>query len=434
MDIFQTVLTSPEHMLDKATPLDVTTEPLKRIKDEIEEIVGGNKEEAKHDLYYANPIFQTDQKIKNSGSDSGIGPMALNNVFRFFIQMSDLKLRKNEYLESLGLSTLNRIYDRNGENILDSTSALINAHVDAVKDNYIGRMNVNSYTFDVTSFLITTGMGNDTYWFLGQQILKDVANNFMNYKNGILGVPEQLRVGDTYLENVVRDYTIRAGEVVTSRATAKEMTEAYMKAALKRQHIDGTPMTDSEWAQQQLRYLNSFKYIKTLAQSYRDALTNAQIDTYKYGITANEILSFIQKHDDFISEYNIAFENPEEMFTKTFLGQKYDNGVAQMFKVFRDTIFEFTPANANTLNYLSKQHGVYGRYSYDFLKRVGTKLKTALLLPFFNAYLQNHEVYGESELPLRELVMGENGVLKRFESIKRAAQLKGIGQEFFNQM
>lgn len=434
LDIFQTVLTSPEHMLDKATPLDVTTEPLKRIKDEIEEIVGGNKEEAKHDLYYTNPIFQTDQKIKNSGSDSGIGPMALNNVFRFFIQMSNLKLRKNEYLESLGLSTLNRIYDRNGENILDSTSALINAHVDAVKDNYIGRMNVNSYTFDVTSFLITTGMGNDTYWFLGQQILKDVANNFMNYKNGILGVPEQLRTGDTYLENVVRDYTIRAGEVVTSRATAKEMTEAYMKAALKRQHIDGTPMTDSEWAQQQLRYLNSFKYIKTLAQSYRDALTNAQIDTYKYGITANEILSFIQKHDDFISEYNIAFENPEEMFTKTFLGQKYDSGVAQMFKVFRDTIFEFTPANANTLNYLSKQHGVYGRYSYDFLKRVGTKLKTALLLPFFNAYLQNHEVYGESELPLQELVMGENGVLKRFESIKRAAQLKGIGQEFFNQM
>ena len=434
LDIFQTVLTSPEHMLDKATPLDVTTEPLKRIKDEIEEIVGGDVEKNKRDLFYANPIFQTDQKIKNSGSDSGIGPMALNNVFRFFIQMANLKLRKNEYLESLGLSTLNRIYDRNGENILDSTSALINAHVDAVKDNYIGRMNVNSYTFDVTSFLITTGMGNDTYWFLGQQILKDVANNFMNYKNGILGVPEQLRTGDTYIENVIRDYTIRAGEVVTSRATPKEMTEAYMRAALKRQHLNGTPMTDSEWAQQQLRYLNSFKYIKTLAQNYRDALTNAQIDTYKYGITANEILSFIQKHDDFVSEYNIAFENPEEMFTKTFLGEKYDNGVAQMFKVFKDTIFEFTPANANTLTYLSKQHGVYGRYSNNFLKRVGTKLKTALLMPFFNAYLQNHEIYGTSELPLRELVMGEHGVLKRFEAIKRAALLKGIGQEFFNQM
>jgi len=97
-------------------------------------------------------------------------------------------MRPNAYLKSLGLGEMNRIYDRNGNDILDSTSALINAHVDAVKDNYIGRMNVNTHTFDVTSFLISCGMGNDVYWFLGQPALKELSSNYIDLKEGQLGV------------------------------------------------------------------------------------------------------------------------------------------------------------------------------------------------------------------------------------------------------
>ena len=58
-------------------------------------------------------------------------------------------------------------------------------------------------------------------------------------------------------------------------------------------------MSDKEYALQQIRYINTFRYIKDLAQNYRDALSGAQIDTAKYGITANEILSFIQSEMPF---------------------------------------------------------------------------------------------------------------------------------------
>lgn len=427
LDIFQTVLTSPQHMLDATTPLDVTIGPLKDIKDKIEKIVGKGSDDVSQDMWYLNPIFQTDQKIKNSGSDNGIGPMALNNVFRFFIQMSNLKLKPNEYLTKLGLTTMNRVYDRNGENILDSTSALINAHVDAVKDNYIGRMNVNGFTFDVTSFLITTGMGNDTYWFLGQPILKEVALNWMNYKNGVLGVPEEYRVGDKFMDIVIDDYTKKAvlpeGIKITSLAKPEKMTQEAMEQSLRSER-------NSQWYAQQLRYLNTFKYIKNIAQNYRDALSGAQIDTGKYGISANEIIGFIQTHDDFVSEYNIAFENPEDLFSKTFLGQKYESGVVQMFQAFRDTIFEFTPVNVNTINEMAKQQGVYGRYGKNFIKRIGPRLKTVLFKPFFNGYIK--ERYPESTLPLNDLMVGDNSVIARYGAIKRKALILGEGTALFD--
>lgn len=427
LDIFQTVLTSPQHMLDATTPLDVTIGPLKDIKSKIEAIVGAGSDDVSQDMWYLNPIFQTDQKIKNSGSDNGIGPMALNNVFRFFIQMSNLRLKPNEYLTRLGLTTMNRVYDRNGENILDSTSALINAHVDAVKDNYIGRMNVNGFTFDVTSFLISTGMGNDTYWFLGQPILKEVALNWMNYKNGVLGVPEEYRQGEQFMEMVINDYSEKAGLTdnlrITSLAKPEEMTQEAMEASLRAER-------NADWYAQQLRYLNTFKYIKNIAQNYRDALSGAQIDTGKYGISANEIIGFIQTHDDFVSEYNIAFENPEDLFSKTFLGQKYESGVVQMFQAFRDTIFEFTPVNVNTVNEMAKQQGVYGRYSKNFIKRIGPRLKTVLFKPFFNGYIK--ERYPESALPLNELTVGENSVIARYGDIKRKALILGEGTALFD--
>ena len=37
-------------------------------------------------------------------------------------------------------------------------SALINAHVDAAKDSYITRLNVNSYTYDVVALLTSSGV------------------------------------------------------------------------------------------------------------------------------------------------------------------------------------------------------------------------------------------------------------------------------------
>lgn len=134
LDMYQAVLTSDEHYLAANTPLDVCTAPLKNFatslsteettlvtslptkeedvqKDKIYMIKKRNLDvfetykwdivkgkfvkvserpmndadyEKMIDGYHLGTVFQTAQKIKNAGSDGGIGPMALNSVFRFF--------------------------------------------------------------------------------------------------------------------------------------------------------------------------------------------------------------------------------------------------------------------------------------------------------------------------------------------------------------
>jgi len=58
---------------------------------------------------------------------------------------------------------------------LDWLSAMINAFVDIAKDPYIVRLNVNDYTYNMISLLLRTGKGKQSFYFLSQPILKDIA-------------------------------------------------------------------------------------------------------------------------------------------------------------------------------------------------------------------------------------------------------------------
>ena len=408
LDMYQAILTSKNHYLAANTPLDVCTGPIKSfITEEIIKKQGSKRTSyEQQDGYYANPVFQTEQKLKNAESNGGIGPMALNSVFRFFVQASELQVRKNTQLEELGLDNMVRVYDRNGSDILDTTSALINAFVDATKDNWIGMANVNSHTYDITSFLITSGFGNDTFAFLTQPIIKEVAQKYILYKNGKLGITEIESKGEYYLEEVRDKWVeLNQGKYEYGLAEPKEMSEKV----LKRQLTEANPA-------QQLRYLNTFLFLKEMAQGYKDAIRSVQIDTKKYGINLDEVISFMQSREQFVSNYNLTFQNPEDLFTKTFLGTKFEKGLVELFKTFSDTLLEFSPIYKNAADELSRQYGKYGRYSKQFLRRVGPKIKTVLLLPFFNEYLVNRF---DGKKPLQQLTVGANSVPGRFNAIKR---------------
>lgn len=419
LDIYQGILMDSQHILDTTTPLDVSTAPLKEIKKEVD------TEEKKNflDLEYLNPVFQTDQKVKNSGSDHGIGPMALNNSFSFHLQASQLTLIASEYLEKLGFHSIYLIIDKNGENILDSKSALINAHVDAVKDPFIMRMDVNDYTYDVVSFMESSGYGHDLFYFIGQPIIKAVARNYLKYKKGSIGITDQQRTGNFFMDEIQKEYLSKAGVKSYSQiATVDEMQMGFLRYNL---NADRT----QEWYLQQLRYLNTFKFVKNIAEWYRIALTCSQIDTAKYGINANQIINFMQKHDLFLSDNNTVFKNPEDLFNKTFLGSMYEYGVSKMFQMFKHVLFEFSPANKKAIDTLCKQYGVYGKYNTEFIRRVGPRIKTVLLSNFFNNWLFERF---DSDKPLKDLMIGPNSVFGRYQRIQKKALDNNEGLVLFD--
>lgn len=475
LDIYQTLLTADDHQLAARTPLDVSTGPLKDF------LVGASKkyqtpttelddsaQMEKYDGYYLTPTFQTKQKEKNAGSDQGIGPMALNSVFRYFIQASGLKLKADEVLQKYGLNNIQRIYDNNGEDILDLTSALINAFVDAVKDNYIGRGNVNGFTFDVTSFLVTSGFGHNTFALLTQPIIMKVASKFNAYKNGKIGITDA-QSGMNYIYDAIDEFCKENGfdapgitnvaelngfldgfgmpnpsdldmsslehSLAAINKDSKKAQEYYQSLSdaktdeEKYKLLQTKPVErNNEWFAKQMSYLNLFRYLKDVADEYHTALSCAQVDTKKYGLNAAEIISFIQTHDQFLSESKF-FENPEVLFTNTFLNEKYIQGVEGMFNVFGDTIFEFSKVTKEIADTLAIKENKYGKFSKDFLKRAVPRIKSVMLLPFFNQYL--HERFPDSERPLAEMVLGENGVLARFNKIKMKALMSNMGTTLF---
>lgn len=429
LDMYQTVLTSNHHYLEANVPIDVCTEPLKKMAQEriqSDSEAEGNLE-SNLDGYYLNPVFQTAQKEKNAGSDGGIGPMALNSVFRFFIQVSGLKFLPNEILEKYGLQDINRMFDKYGEDILDVTSALINAHVDAVKDNYIGKVNVNGYTYNVTSLMVTTGFGNDTFAFLSQPVIKQVAKNWAKYKQGKIGVYESDRIGTEYLstiQNEVIDRVRSFGKRFEIGAVA-DSSDMEMGTLIDR--ANNQKETFDYWYSQ-LKYLNTFLRLRDIANEYSNGIQCVQIDTERYGINADEIIAFDQKVDKFTSPYNVTFENPRSLFDNTFLGEKYTQGVQGLFEAFNGVLFEFSHFYKDIADQLSNEYGVYG-YSKEFLKRVGPRIKAVAMLPFFNQYLINR--FGD-KYPLQHLVMGADSIFARYQKIKDKCLLTGEGIELFN--
>lgn len=478
LDIYFGVLTSPHHYLAANTPLDVCTAPLSNfaksvanvgkvvkslpttpesdLMDTIHLILNEHDKtfdayvwnratssfdhqgtvpvttavyEEKLDMYYLNPTFQTAQKKKNAGSDAGIGPMALNSVFRYFAQVANLRMLPDEYLNSIGISRIDEIFDRNGDDILDITSALINAHVDAVKDNYIGNVNVNGYTFSTTAFMTSTGFGHDTFAFLTQPILKDLAETWSRKKKGIVVTdPSQAR-GQAFFREVQEKWQDRLDElksdetVTLGKATAEEMTVISLKLAAK--NID-----TAEGVAQQLRYLQTFEYLYNAASYYSDMINTAQIDTKKYGKSSDEIISFMQRVEQAHSPFNTVFENPSDVFDKTFLGTKWNQGVMMLMQAFDSTIFEFSTAYQNAANELSRQYGKYGRYSKEFMHRVGPRLRSVFHAPFFNQYLK--ERFPNNAKPLTKLFVGSTSVAARYEHIRNLAYQSGIGIDFFD--
>jgi hypothetical protein len=58
-------------------------------------------------------------------------------------------------------------------------SAMINAHVDIAKDPWISRLNVNPFSYNITNLLLRTGWGGNTFYFLTQPIMKQMADAYV---------------------------------------------------------------------------------------------------------------------------------------------------------------------------------------------------------------------------------------------------------------
>lgn len=414
LEIFGATLTSNNHYIDATTPLDVTTAPIIEVADKMKKYFESNQ--AVQSLAPLFPSYQEDMKSKNTGADAGIGPMALINVFRTFLQIADIQLNtvvgENNIMQKLGIDTLNKTFDDEGLSILDWTSALINAHVDAAKDPYIIRLNVNKYTYNMTAFMISAGFGKSTFYFLPQPILKDLANNYMRVTGSDIGIEGFEKYSKKYLSDVIEDYESMISKKAPKRVDEDEVIHNMRDIQWLENQIK-TPENerDDEWYATQLTILDVFLKIQEYADGMRDAINAVQIDTKKYGINSAELIQFghlVEKVEN--SEY---FANPKDLFDKTFIGAKYKNSIKLMFDLLGTEVMDFSPGFVSMVEEIEKMTYTYYKRDERVVNGISNEIKSALYGQFFNSYLERNNK------SVKDLFYGENSVVARIGKLQK---------------
>ena len=417
LQIFSSTLTSPNHFIDATTPLDVTTAPLQDIAKSMKKYFEVNGE--MQDLGPLFPAYQESMKSKNTGADSGIGPMALINVFRTFMQIADFHLSSGmidangiDIIQELGIDNLNKIYDEEGLSILDWTSALINAHVDAAKDPYIIRLNVNKYTYNMTAFLISAGFGRSTFYFLPQPILRDLATRYMHQTSSEIGVEQWERYSKKYMTDTIEDYESMIDKGQPTRVPIADVIKNIRNVEwLEKQISTPENQRDNKWYATQLTILDIYTSLSDYADAIRDCINAVQIDTKKFGTNANELIQFNHLMEKVLNSALIA--NPRDLFTKTFLMDKYNNSIKTLFDMFQDQIIDFSPQFINIVEDIQKYTKTYYSRKVDKINAIANEVKFSIQAHFFNQYLQEHS------MTVRDLFFGDNAIVKRMAKLQQ---------------
>lgn len=423
LDMYISVISNPLNFAEARQPLDTVTDYLKdTILKEVDTITGQGKRTSKSQLYYATPAFQSRTKAELNGGKFGIGPFALANAHQVLTQLVKLRFKPNKILRDYGISNLYGIQsnDRNKINILDWLSALINAHVDVAKDPYIIRLNVRKLTFNMTNFLIRSGKGESTFYFLPQQILKDFAIEYDKY-SGFYNVdtqnknPESLAyrtIWNTYFEKAkslskgkydqLLDFLNDKGVGVKQREKMFDVN--YLKKQLKKEET-------FDWYYNQLLIMKTYQELNPFSRSLSELTTLSQIDTKRFGNNFGLQSAFLDKWKQFMVEQQV-FEDPIKVFSNTFLGKKMQDALIFPRIAFQNTMIRLTPEFENLRTLIEFYTKGYAISDDTYINNITRSMEATYKAGFFNKYL------AENGIKLSSLLGGPNSISKRLDRIK----------------
>lgn len=423
LDMYISVISNPLNFAEARQPLDTVTDYLKdTILKEVDTITGQGKRTSKSQLYYATPAFQSRTKAELNGGKFGIGPFALASAHQVLTQLVKLRFKPNKILRDYGISNLYGIQsnDRNKINILDWLSALINAHVDVAKDPYIIRLNVRKLTFNMTNFLIRSGKGESTFYFLPQQILKDFAIEYDKY-SGFYNVdtqnknPESLAyrtIWNTYFEKAkslskgkydqLLDFLNDKGVGVKQREKMFDVN--YLKKQLKKEET-------FDWYYNQLLIMKTYQELNPFSRSLSELTTLSQIDTKRFGNNFGLQSAFLDKWKQFMVEQQV-FEDPIKVFSNTFLGKKMQDALIFPRIAFQNTMIRLTPEFENLRTLIEFYTKGYAISDDTYINNITRSMEATYKAGFFNKYL------AENGIKLSSLLGGPNSISKRLDRIK----------------
>lgn len=393
-------------------------------KSVLKDIEGSGKSKTETPYSFYSLARQTASKNDYITGKVGIGPFALNNNNQILTMIYHISFRESQssLLSTLGLSRLDKQLDVDGNSIMSWISAMINAHVDIAKDPWISRLNVNPFSYNITNLLLRTGWGGNTFYFLTQPIMKQMADAYVKassqymQQNGSTYSRQQQSIKDVAEQYFGKDVTfdgntlddalslIDAGDKESIQAINKAIKKLLESEQFKqdaRDYAQGNDVADQKGLKSRqlgiyLAYVQFSKYANALA----NLVKYCKIDTKKHGKSAAEQLVYKEGFDELFEfatdedgvlikkgDVGALFEPAGllDLVEHSYVGTKTRNAISLTKVILGGQFMSSTTGFIQMLRQLNTMAGNTS-LSVSFVQSAQKALSAAIKSEFFNDY------------------------------------------------
>ena len=454
LENYMTLLKDNENSIQIAMrSIDNDTELVENIANQFES--AGSTKTLPYNFYTLHE--QTDRRRDYITGKLGIAPFALNVTNQALTMAYGVKLKETEFTKQTPFKRIDLRDDKNGNAVMSWLSAFINAHCDIVKDPYVSKINVNSFTYNMLNFLVRTGQADNSVWFITQPIVKDMAfaaeaasghygrdlskskyraqkdateKALRQYIAGYLGITinkdselynnSDIRREINYINSDINsantdtvDHDQRRIDIINSMFKGDKYLKSY---ALKYTNKEDM-LKDPDFCKAQIQVYKAWNILQPFVNDISKLVQLTKIDTKKQGNTLAKQLLYKAKYDQFLKDIqqgNTSFE-PEgvmKMMTHSWIDKKTNSFMKAMKSILAGQVFEATTSYTSLVGQLGQFMNNYSQ-TEDIANKLDRNISQCIKSLFIRAYAERNNI------DVNRLFFGDNTIADRLANIKR---------------
>ena len=454
LENYMTLLKDNENSIQIAMrSIDNDTELVESIANQFES--AGSTKTLTYNFYTLHE--QTDRRRDYITGKLGIAPFALNVTNQALTMAYGVKLKESEFTKQTPFKRIDLRDDKNGNAVMSWLSAFINAHCDIVKDPYVSKINVNSFTYNMLNFLVRTGQADNSVWFITQPIVKDMAfaaesasghygrdltkskyraqkdateKALRQYIAGYLGITinndselynnSDIRREINYINADINsantdtvDHDQRRIDIINSMFKGDKYLKNYALKYTSKEDM----LKDPDFCKAQIQVYKAWNILQPFVNDISKLVQLTKIDTKKQGNTLAKQLLYKQKYDQFLKDIqqgNTSFE-PEgvmKMMTHSWIDKKTNSFMNAMKSILAGQVFEATKSYTSLVGQLGQFMNNYSQ-TEDIANKLDRNISQCIKSLFIRAYAQTNNI------DVNRLFFGNNTIADRLANIKR---------------
>lgn len=454
LENYMTLLKDNENSIQIAMrSIDNDTELVESIANQFES--AGSTKTLPYNFYTLHE--QTDRRRDYITGKLGIAPFALNVTNQALTMAYGVKLKESEFTKQTPFKRIDLRDDKNGNAVMSWLSAFINAHCDIVKDPYVSKINVNSFTYNMLNFLVRTGQADNSVWFITQPIVKDMAfaaeaasghygrdltkskyraqkdateKALRQYIAGYLGITinkdselynnSDIRREINYINSDINsantdtvDHDQRRIDIINSMFKGDKYLKSYALKYTSKEDM----LKDPDFCKAQIQVYKAWNILQPFVNDISKLVQLTKIDTKKQGNTLAKQLLYKEKYDQFLKDIqqgNKSFE-PEgvmKMMTHSWIDKKTNSFMKAMKSILAGQVFEATTSYTSLVGQLGQFMNNYSQ-TEDIANKLDRNISQCIKSLFIRAYAQTNNI------DVNRLFFGNNTIADRLANIKR---------------